>query len=111
VEGAEGAEAAEAGEEFIGGGDVAGDLQAEVVGGGKLLFVAEAFPETDFDALRSKVAGIVEQVGFDGEAGTVEGGTHADVGDAAMAGGFAFEDGAGDVDAASGKQFLVGLEI
>ena len=35
VEGALGAEAAEAGEEFVGGGDVAGDLEAEVFGGGE----------------------------------------------------------------------------
>ncbi len=111
MEGTEGAEAAEAGEEFVGGGDVADDLEAEVVGRSKLYFFAEALPETDFDVAGNEVAGIVEEMSFDSEAGTVEGGTHADVGDAAMAGGFAFEDGAGDVNAASGKQFLVGLQI
>jgi len=103
VEGAEGAEAAEAGEEFVDGGDVAGDLEAEVVRGGELFFFAKTLPETDFDVLGSEVAGIVEEMGFDSEAGTVEGGAHANVGDAAMAGAFAFENGAGDVDAASGK--------
>ena len=111
MEGAEGTEAAEAGEEFVGGGDVAGDLEAEVVGGGELFFFAKVLPKTNFDVAGSKVAGIVEEMSFDGEAGSVEGGTHANVGDAAVAAGFAFEDGAGDVDAASGKQFLVGLQI
>ena len=111
VEGAQGAEAAEAGEEFVGGGNVAGDLEAEIVRRGKLFFFTKPLPETDFNVLGSEVAGIIEQVSFDGEGGTVEGGTHANVGDTAMAAGFTFEDGAGDVDAASGKQFLVGLEI
>ena len=111
VEGAEGAEATEAGEEFIGGGDVAGDLEAKVAGGGEPFFFAETLPEADFDVPGSEVARIVEQVSFDGEGGTVEGGTHADVGDTAVAAGFAFEDSAGDVDTAGGEEFLVRLQI
>jgi len=107
----EGTEGAEAGEEFVGGGDVAGDLEAEVFGRGEFHFVAEAAPETDFDVLWSEVAGVIEQVSFDGEIGAVEGGTHADIGDATMAGGFAFEYGASDVNTLGGKQFLVGFEI
>ena len=107
----EGAEVAEAGEEFVGGGDVAGDLESEIFGGGEFLFAAEMLPETDFDVFGGEVAGVIEQMGFDSEAGAVEGGTHADVGDAAMAGGFTFQNRAGDVDAAGGEQFLVGLEI
>ena len=75
------------------------------------MFVAKALPEADFDVPGSEVAGIVEEMSFDGEAGTVEGGAHADVSDAAMAAGFAFENGAGDVDALGGEEFLVGLEI
>jgi len=111
VEGTEGAETAEASEEFVGGGDVAGDLEAEVVRGGEFLFAAEALPEADFDVPGSEVAGIVEEMSFDGEAGTVEGGAHADVGNAAVAAGFAFEDSARDVDALGGEEFLVGPEI
>ena len=68
MEGTEGAQAAEASEEFVGGGDVEGDLEAEVVGGGEFLFAAKALPEADFDVPGSEVAGIVEEMSFDGEA-------------------------------------------
>jgi len=49
-----GAEGAEAGEEFVGGGDVFGDLGAEFFGAAKFLFLAKTLPEVDFDVPRWK---------------------------------------------------------
>ncbi len=106
-----GAEAAKAREEFVGGRDVTGDLEFEGFGGGEFLFGAEALPETDFDAARGKVAGVIEEMGFDGERGAIEGGADAHVGDTAVAAGLAFENGAGDVDAARGEKFLLGFQV
>ena len=108
---ASGAHATETGKEVIRRGNVFGDLRFEFFGARKLPFFAEALPETDFDVARREVAGIIEQVRFDSEARAVEGWAHADIGDAAMATGVAFKDGAGDVDAARGQQFLIGAKV
>src|SRR5260370_27336964 len=82
--------AAEAGEEAAGGGDVAGDLGAQLFGAGEFLFFAEALPEAELHALCDDFTGKIEQVSFDAEGSAVEGGAHADVGDGAQVPGFAF---------------------
>jgi len=106
-----GAGAAEAGKELVGVGDIEGDLVLEFVGVSEFLLRTKALPEANLDGLGSEVAGIIEEMSFDAEAGSIEGGANADIGDAAMAAGFAVEDGAGNVHAASGEQFLFGLEV
>ena len=103
--------AAQAGEEAAGAGYVAGDLGAEFFGAGEFFFFAEALPKADFHALSGDFTGKIEQMRFDAERSAVEGGAHADVGYGAAAFGFAFEEGAGYVDAAGGQQLLVGLQI
>src|SRR5215813_11675551 len=101
--GAGSAETAKAGEEFAGTGDVVGDLQAKLFGAGEFFFGAKAAPELDFNARGRNVAFEVEEMCFDGLRGAVEGGASADVGDRAARLRFAFEHGAGDVDAALGQ--------
>src|SRR6266436_7193070 len=85
--------AAQAREKLVGAGDVAGDLGAQLFGAGEFLFFAEALPEADLHALGGDFTGKIEQVGFDAEGSAVEGRAHANVGDAAAAAGFAFEQG------------------
>jgi len=48
---------------------------------------------------------------LDAESGAVEGGAHADVGDRAAAETLALEASARDVNAAEGKQALLGSEV
>src|SRR5467141_226540 len=103
--------AAQAGEEAAGGGDVAGDLGAQLFGAGEFLFFAEALPEAELHALCDDFTGKIEQVGFDAEGSAVEGGAHADVGDGAAAPGFAFEQGARDVHTAGGQELLFRLQV
>jgi hypothetical protein len=59
-----GAEGAEAGEEFVGGGDVFGDLGAQFFGAAKFFFFAKAFPELDFDATGRVFAERLEEMGL-----------------------------------------------
>src|SRR5216684_6204514 len=103
--------AAQAGEEAASAGDVAGDLGAQLFGAGELFFFAEALPETDLHAFCGDFAGKIEQVRFDAEGSAVEGRAHADVGDRAAAPGFAFEQGARDVDAAGGQELLLRFQV
>src|SRR5271168_5254468 len=108
---ADGAETTQAGEEVVGGGDVAGDLRAEFCGAAEFFFFAETFPEEDFDALGRGLSRKIQKMRLDAECGTVEGGTHADVGDGAAAARLAFEKSSRDVNAAGGQKFLLGSEI
>src|SRR6266851_694923 len=101
--------AAQAREEGVGAGDVAGDLVAEGVGAREFFFFAETLPKVDFQAFGGDFARITEQVSLDAESRAVESGADADVGDGAAAFGFAFEERAGDVDAARGQEFLLRL--
>ena len=84
---------------------------AEFFGAGEFFFFAEALPEFDFNAAWGDFGDLLEDVGFDGDGGAVERGTDADVGHGTPGTGFAFEQSAGDVDAASGEEFLLGREI
>ena len=63
--------------------DVAGDLLFERVQRGELLLVTEFFDKIDFQLLVVKVAGEIDQVGFDSNLvrGASEGGTLTDVQD------------------------------
>src|SRR6266478_1895549 len=103
--------AAQAREKLVGGGDVAGDLSAQLFGAGEFFLFAEALPEANLHAAGSDVTRKIQQVRFDAERRAVEGGAHADVGDGAATFGFSFEKSAGDVNAASGQEFLLGLEV
>ncbi len=102
---------AKAGEEFVGGGYVFRDLGAEFFGAAEFFFFAEALPEMDFDAARGDFRNGLEDMRFDAEGRTVEGGAHADICDRTASARFALEKRARDVDAASGQEFLLGSEI
>jgi hypothetical protein len=106
-----GAGMAQAGEEFVGAGDVSGDLRAQLFWAGEFFFFAESLPEADFQPLWGRGQLSVEQVGFDGEGRAVKRRAHTNIGDGAVTVGLSIEAGARDVHAASGKKFLLWGEI
>src|SRR5579859_323741 len=105
------AETAEARKETVRPGDVARDLRFQFFGVCEFSFLAQAFPKTNLDPFGCKLFGRVEQMRFDGQGSAVERGPHANVGHGAAAFRFAIEHRAGDVNAASGQKFLLGLKI
>src|SRR5260370_42222596 len=98
---------AEVGEEFIGAGDVAGDLRAQLFGAAEFFLLAKTLPKSHFHALRCRGQLSVEQMCFDAERGAVERRAHADIRNRAVTARLSIEARARDVDTASGKQFLV----
>jgi hypothetical protein len=105
------AEPAQAREEFVGRGDVAGNLRTQFFRAAEFLLLTEALPESHFDALGRRLRLKIEQVRFDAECRAVERRAHTDIRDRAVAAFLAFEKSSRDVNAASGKQFLLGDKI
>src|ERR1700674_130139 len=91
--------------------NVPGDLRAQLFGAAEFLFLAQALPESHFDAFRSRLQLQVEHVGFNAERRTVERRAHTDVRDRAVAARLAFDARPGDVNAAGWQELLFGCEI
>ena len=77
----------------------------------EFLFFAKALPKSYFHTPRGRRRLSIKQVCFDAERRAVKRRARADVRDGAVTASLAFEAGARDVDAASGKQFLFRSEI
>src|SRR3989442_13585684 len=76
---AQGAETSQPREKTLRAGNVAGNLRAQFIRPGELLFLAQAFPEANLDALRRFVPGKVQQVRLDAQRRAVEGRPVADI--------------------------------
>src|SRR5205807_106898 len=104
---ANGAEAAEARKEFVGAGDVAGDLRAQFFRSIELLLVAKAFPKPHFDSLWWRKELRIQKVRLDAERGCIKRGAHPDVGDRAAAALLAVQAGPRNINTAPGEQILI----
>src|SRR5579863_2643301 len=107
----QGTDGSKAGEEFVGGGDVFGDLGAEFFGAAEFLFFAKTLPEVDLDAPRWEFAGRLDQMSFHTQARAIKRRANADVGHRTPRARFAVEASARHVDAPSGEQFLFGCDV
>src|ERR1700682_1153481 len=108
---ADGAETAQAGKEFVGAGDVAGDLGAQLFGAAEFFLFAKTVAKPQFHALGCRRQFSIEQMRFDAERRAVKRRAHADIRDRAVTARFSFKARARDVNAASGKQFLFRCKI
>src|SRR5882724_6540099 len=106
-----GAGAAHTGEEFVGAGDVGGDLRAQLFGTVEFFFFAKALPEANFHALGCRAQLSVEQMRFNAERRAVERGTEANIGHRAVTASLSFKARTCDVDAPGGKQFLLDCKV
>src|SRR5262249_24515265 len=88
--------------DLAGLGDVGPHLVEELLDPSELAGGPESGEEVDFQPAAIEVAGIVDQVDFDGPGVLAEGGVGADVGRGGPEGGRAFEEGAGGVDGIGG---------
>src|SRR6266403_1776378 len=106
-----GAGAAHTGEEFVGAGDVGGDLRAQLFGTVEFFFFAKALPEANFHALGCRAQLSVEQMRFNAERRAVERGTEANIGHRAVTASLSVKACTCDVDASGGKQFLLDRKV
>ena len=102
---------AQARKEFVGAGDVAGNLRAQLLGSAEFFLVAQALPKPHFDAFGRRRKLSIEKVRLHAERGTIERWADADVRNRAVAARVAIQTRACDIDAASRKKFLLGNKI
>src|SRR6266851_1532431 len=102
---------AQARKEFVGAGDVAGNLRAQLLGSAEFFLVAQALPKPHFDAFGRRRKLSIEKVRLHAERRTVERGPHSDVRNRPVAELLVVQASACDVHAVRGKKFLLGNKI
>src|SRR6266851_5505971 len=102
---------AQARKEFVGAGDVAGNLRAQFFRAAEFLFFTKAFPESHFHPLWCARRLKIDQMGFDAERRTIERWADADVRNRAVAARLAIQTRACDIDASSRKKLLFNGEV